>query len=1038
MQCATAVARLGLNTHMSTKITASSINLLRSSIYSVLGTTSTGYGSELASRDAVAGQLITTSSYYALVDDLRRCWIHQTGSLEGFLTGSDAAPTTSDPIKSGVIDPLISAIVANKYNTTSTQQLQDSLASSTATIYAGTNLTYQIDYSFLDKTNTNYFFNLGGSIAASLVHANGVYTGDASKWANFVDWANAQISSIGYNRVQWNQGGTPTSINTSYSSSTNFAIKLGIFARNDHTIRSTLTVTNFLSTVSVITTATSLVNYSGLGPSIQGYYGVSSPRPQATVNSNFGLSQTPVPTQILSVDQPDDFTMTSNGNSSAQTITIRNIGNSTCTVNTVIASYLNVYYLLPEIDGSLSSIYPTWTINPGDTHTFSLRYLSNTGLTAGTYYGYLSVYSDATISVIQKTIKVVVTDPDYDFTISPNPLVVDWAGSSPLGMYFDAVEVNGTGSYAGSSVGTDPAIWDSVGTGPNQLRVRFKPAGVSYVTGSYSATLNFSMQGPSGIVPKTAAITINYTAPVVPITQNLGRWISAYQKDNGVIGASYDIINDVRYITLGFGMNADGGGTVADTSGSNVNIANLSTATNADANFAVGPVLYSGPTNSTYSNFLKPYNAGTNTDGHGVWINDSGWSPVDVYVARTFTFTVTTGGTHTYRFAADNLAYFTIEGTVIGDLRYPTNGDRTTPDPVQDTFQLTTGVKTLTIYFYNENNGYPDNVNNPGSLALTITGPTGLTVWDSNQPVRTGYVPYQYWNEVYRIPLYTSTSSPATYYSKDYIIKNLCPLNKYSYGYYFGDTGSAEQGSMFTVTQSTLNDITITLNVKSARDIADKTTNYASYLFYYYSDVLGADRLTNLELNPGVGNPTRYYTGFDRNGAVTTALLPQPAAPYVPPAPEPVYVGSGGGCPDPNTLILVSEGGYTCPAGELIVGDMVWTRHEITGVYDSYPVTFVGIIEQPRVRIQFDDGIDMIVSDTHKFLMSDLSWKQVFQLASGDIVTGVECNKTVANIESIGIGPVVKITVEQAHTYVAAGLISHNKQDTSIGSVIEI
>jgi hypothetical protein len=288
--------------------------------------------------------------------------------------------------------------------------------------------------------------------------------------------------------------------------------------------------------------------------------------------------------------------------------------------------------------------------------------------------------------------------------------------------------------------------------------------------------------------------------------------------------------------------------------------------------------------------------------------------------------------------------------------------------------------------------------------------------------------------------LYDSTTTEAVYYSKDYLIKNLCPLYGKSYGSYFGDIGSAQEGSMFTVTQSPYNDVNIVLNSKSTRDVSDKTTNYTSYLFYYYTGVLGNDRLEpQLDTNPGTGNPTRYFKGFDRNGTVITALLPQPDPPYVPP-PEPVSGGTGGssygggGCPDPATPITVSASGYTRPAGRLIVGNRVWTRHETTGMFNNYSITAVEIIEQQRVQIHFDDGTDMIVSDTHKFLMQDLEWRQVFQLAVGDTIKGLVVDKSIVSMESIGVGPVVKITVDQAHTYIAGGLISHNKQDTNIGN----
>lgn len=960
MQCATAVARLGLNIHMSTKITAAYINLLRSSLYSVLGTTSTGYGAGLIGRDVSVGKTITTSSYYAIVDDLRRCWIHQTGGIDGFLTdspGSGQLITESSLLN---LANIIDEVVGNRHNTTSTQQLQDSLASSTSTIYGSNSVTYQIDYSFVDDADTNYFFNLGGNIAASLSH--GTYSGSTStQWAGFIDWANSQISSIGYNWVEWNQGGASTSINASYTSSTNCVVKLGIYAKDSHTIRSTLTVTNALTTVSVPTTATSVMTYSDWGPSIGGYYGVPSPRPQATVVTSFGSGQTPptIPTKIITVSQPTSFTFPSNSNSYAQTITVTNAGNSTCTVSSI--TYPALSYITTDV-AYPGGVAPPWSINPGATRTFDVRYFGLDGLTAGTYAGYFSVYSDGITSPVTVDTQLVVTTPVFDFYLIPDKWDYTYTYGDSRSVT-QSVMIGGKGSFTSISYGTDTnflssgfSIRDS--SSVVGFDITFNPSGLTNNTYITTTTIGIN----SITHPFTATVTLN--VPATPVTQHLGDWVSAYQKDNGVIGASYDIINGVRYITLGFGMNADGGGTVADTGGSNVNVINLGIGTNADANFAVGPVLYAGPTNGTYSNFLKPYNAGTNPDGHGVWVNDSGWSPVDVYVSRTFTFTVATGGTHTYRFAADNLAYFTIGGVVVGDLRYPTNGDRTTPDPVQDIFQLTTGDKTLTIYFYNENNGIYDNVGNPGSVALTITGPSGLTVWDSNQPVRTGYIPYQYWNEVYRIPLYTSTSTPATYYSKDYIIKNLCPLNGYSYGSYFGDTGSVQEGSMFTVTQGTLNDINITLNTKSAREIADKTTNYASYLFYYYTGVLGSDRLTQLEYNRGDGQ-TLYFTGFDRNGTTSTSLLSQPPAPYVPPAPEPG--GGGGGSVSINAYMP-----YTNKiAGAMTTGDpLLLLSDDGKGVVDGIVISN-RISQQKLLTLVSSSGIRLTCSDNTPLTLQD-------------------------------------------------------------------
>ena len=48
-------------------------------------------------------------------------------------------------------------------------------------------------------------------------------------------------------------------------------------------------------------------------------------------------------------------------------------------------------------------------------------------------------------------------------------------------------------------------------------------------------------------------------------------------------------------------------------------------------------------------------------------------------------------------------------------------------------------------------------------------------------------------------------------------------------------------------------------------------------------------------------------------------------------------------------------------------------------------------------------------------------------LKIGDTIKGIELDKTVKSIISMGTGPVMKIEIDDAHTYVSNGLISHNK-----------
>jgi len=151
------------------------------------------------------------------------------------------------------------------------------------------------------------------------------------------------------------------------------------------------------------------------------------------------------------------------------------------------------------------------------------------------------------------------------------------------------------------------------------------------------------------------------------------------------------------------------------------------------------------------------------------------------------------------------------------------------------------------------------------------------------------------------------------------------------------------------------------------------------------------------------------------------------------------YGGGVGDCVDPSTLILLANG-TQIPAGELKVGDFLHTLHEDTFVYGDFEVVCVKTVQQPKNIVTFTDGHSLTASDSHKFLMSNRTWKRVDALEAGDTIEtakGVNLNgfKTVAKIEAIGLGDVVKLTIDNAHTYISEGLVSHNK-DMAYGGMV--
>lgn len=136
--------------------------------------------------------------------------------------------------------------------------------------------------------------------------------------------------------------------------------------------------------------------------------------------------------------------------------------------------------------------------------------------------------------------------------------------------------------------------------------------------------------------------------------------------------------------------------------------------------------------------------------------------------------------------------------------------------------------------------------------------------------------------------------------------------------------------------------------------------------------------------------------------------------------------GDGEGCVDPATLVLLADLSSK-PAGNLQVGDVLHAMHEESGVFGSYPVSAMAIVHQPKCLLEFNHDVWITVSESHKFYSNTQQWVQVRDMHAGDKVQGLMGVLTLLAIHALAPGDVVKLTVADAHTYIAAGLVSHNK-----------
>lgn len=125
---------------------------------------------------------------------------------------------------------------------------------------------------------------------------------------------------------------------------------------------------------------------------------------------------------------------------------------------------------------------------------------------------------------------------------------------------------------------------------------------------------------------------------------------------------------------------------------------------------------------------------------------------------------------------------------------------------------------------------------------------------------------------------------------------------------------------------------------------------------------------------------------------------------YPPGDPPPPGDGGGGNnCVTGDTMILVAENEER-PASELVAGDVVFTRHERTLEWGSYPIAAISFVTEPVFKA---DGFPR-ATGAHRFLVNN-RWVRMDQIGEPD-----------------GEAVVAKITVTEAHTYVSAGVLSHN------------
>jgi hypothetical protein len=133
---------------------------------------------------------------------------------------------------------------------------------------------------------------------------------------------------------------------------------------------------------------------------------------------------------------------------------------------------------------------------------------------------------------------------------------------------------------------------------------------------------------------------------------------------------------------------------------------------------------------------------------------------------------------------------------------------------------------------------------------------------------------------------------------------------------------------------------------------------------------------------------------------------------------------SGMACPAPWIKITMAGGGVV-NAGDIKPGMLVYTRHETTGEWGNFPVTAVEQGEDTRWSILFESGAEFVGTFNHR-VMTDKGWTEIQHLQPGDSVVQKDGFAVVKTVKYLDHGPVVKIEIQDAHTYLSEGVLSHN------------
>jgi len=876
------------------KITATNYSAILSTVTSIL-TTYYGYGQ--ASKSVVAGNRITAVDWGNLYNDINRAIVHQTGSSLPFPNITSGSVLTQQYVNS--LTNYVIQIDTNKTQVAANQLTSAQVQSTRSSIWGG-NIVHQTLYTWPNATAAQSFFNQGSYLQATILRAvNSGTSAENIAWSSLIYNAAQTISGspqlVDYRLSDYNGSFTPYS----YSSAPPdpYTIDFAYTKINPYTILGSITfnVQNVNNLHIGVLPLAGFIEYQ----SNNIYGGTLAPSPDA------------VPLQTLDVGGATLYPFlnytpfTSSNNvpqlvaSTVKTLTITNTGTGICTISG--AAFFG--QLGSGITGTASLTTTTLKTNESTNVSISINTLN---AVKGTYpSGYVEVYSDsAGGSILKAKVPITVTSPAFTVTLSPNPVVAAVVTADPVITHFSfgAGITGNIYSYTASVSGTDAGRVAVTALAPiptqsttpdnkiydNLLSTTFLPPTSTVlgdVTGTFNATLNVTFV-PYDYTQTAYTISVPLTYNVNIPNGHLGDWLSPKDIDNAVFGASYDIINGVRTLTLGFGMGQDGGPPLNKGGSTYATASTLGI--NGDPYPSLGIPLFPATNSSKYGNFLNAY---------GSWPTVNGGGGHQSTFDLTYTINVPVAGNYTTQLSGVSTSVLFINGNQISIASDPKSS-------ITKTCYLNAGTNTIRIITssaggkdakpgfwtsYKTADGVevkrewtPDVVGIPwlGSVGVTIVDSNGNLRWSTRYPVRNAYT---YWAEVSRIPL---TQGSHVYKSGDYLVKTNDFALGFNYGHWLGTDDF--KGHTFVVADDGRGNIVISMNpwegkVSTGDQELNRTLAYSVSLPYYYSQL--STRFSNLEA-PFAGTKTRFFSGFKSSGTPDVRVVNYPFVYTEPPRPN--------------------------------------------------------------------------------------------------------------------------------------------------------